>query len=80
MLQFWVQDEGRGIPPEQLERIFERFHQVNASDSRQKGGTGLGLPICRSIIQQHGGTIWAESAVGQGSRFCFTVPVKPLSQ
>jgi PAS domain S-box-containing protein len=74
ILRFWVQDEGRGIPPEQLERIFERFHQVNASDARQKGGTGLGLPICRSIIEQHGGTIWAESAVGQGSRFCFTVP------
>jgi PAS domain S-box-containing protein len=78
ILQFWVQDEGRGIPPEQLERIFERFHQVNASDARQKGGTGLGLPICRSIIQQHGGTIWAESKLAQGSRFCFTVPVKPI--
>jgi signal transduction histidine kinase len=78
ILQFWLQDEGRGIPPEQLERIFERFHQVNASDARQKGGTGLGLPICRSIIQQHGGTIWAESKLGQGSRFCFTVPVKPI--
>jgi PAS domain S-box-containing protein len=76
-LKFWVQDEGRGIPPEQLERIFERFHQVNASDSRQKGGTGLGLPICRSIVQQHGGTIWAKSVMGQGSRFCFTIPVKP---
>ncbi len=76
-LLFWVQDEGRGIPAEQLERIFERFHQVNASDARQKGGTGLGLPICRTIIQQHGGTIWAESALGQGSRFCFTVPAKP---
>jgi PAS domain S-box-containing protein len=78
ILQFWVQDEGRGIPPEQLERIFERFHQVNASDARQKGGTGLGLPICRSIIGQHGGKIWAESKLGQGSRFCFTVPVKPI--
>jgi PAS domain S-box-containing protein len=78
ILQFWVQDEGRGIPPEQLERIFERFHQVNASDARQKGGTGLGLPICRSIIQQHGGTIWAESVLGQGSRFCFTVPAKSI--
>jgi PAS domain S-box-containing protein len=78
MLQFWVQDEGRGIPPEQLERIFERFHQVNASDARQKGGTGLGLPICRSIIQQHGGTIWAESVLAQGSRICFTVPAKSI--
>jgi PAS domain S-box-containing protein len=76
-LQFWVQDEGSGIPSEQLERIFERFHQVNATDARQKGGTGLGLPICRTIIQQHGGTIWAESKEGQGSRFCFTIPLQP---
>jgi PAS domain S-box-containing protein len=77
-LQFWVQDEGRGIPANQLEQIFERFHQVNAKDSRQKGGTGLGLPICRIIIQQHGGTIWAESDEGQaGSRFCFTIPLQP---
>jgi PAS domain S-box-containing protein len=76
-LQFWVQDEGIGIPSEQLERIFERFHQVNATDARQKGGTGLGLPICRTIIQQHGGTIWAESKEGQGSRFCFTIPLQP---
>jgi PAS domain S-box-containing protein len=76
-LRFWVQDEGRGIPSEQLERIFERFHQVNATDARQKGGTGLGLPICRIIIQQHGGTIWAESKVGQGSRFYFTIPLQP---
>jgi PAS domain S-box-containing protein len=78
ILQFWIQDEGRGIPPEQIERIFERFHQVNASDARQKGGTGLGLPICRSIIGQHGGTIWAESVLSQGSRICFTVPAKSI--
>jgi PAS domain S-box-containing protein len=78
VLRFWVKDQGRGIPTEQLERIFERFHQVNTSDSRQKGGTGLGLPICRSIIQQHGGTIWAESELGQGSCFYFTVPLKSI--
>jgi PAS domain S-box-containing protein len=78
ILQFWVQDEGRGIPANQLEQIFERFHQVNAKDSRQKGGTGLGLSICRLIVQQHGGTIWAESDEGQGgSRFCFTIPLQP---
>ncbi|NJM76070.1 MAG: PAS domain S-box protein [Acaryochloridaceae cyanobacterium RU_4_10] len=60
-LRFCVRDRGRGIPQEQLESIFERFHQVDASDARQKGGTGLGLAICRSIVQQHGGIIWAES-------------------
>ena len=74
-LQFTVQDEGRGIPADMLERIFDRFHQVDASDSRIKGGTGLGLAICRSIAQQHGGAIWAESTLGQGSRFCFTIPL-----
>lgn len=73
-LQFTVRDQGPGIPPEQLERIFDRFHQIDSSDARKKGGTGLGLTICRKIIEQHGGTIWAESTVGEGSRFIFTVP------
>ncbi|OWY67679.1 hypothetical protein B7486_29910 [cyanobacterium TDX16] len=71
---FTVKDRGRGIPEDKIESIFERFHQVDASDSRKKGGTGLGLAICRSIIQQHGGRIWAESVLGEGSRFYFTLP------
>ncbi|HTV13623.1 MAG TPA: ATP-binding protein, partial [Acidobacteriaceae bacterium] len=69
-----VQDRGRGIPPEKLELIFERFQQVDASDSRAMGGAGLGLAICRNIVRQHGGRIWAESVPGQGSTFYFTVP------
>ncbi|MBD2308119.1 PAS domain S-box protein [Chroococcidiopsis sp. FACHB-1243] len=73
---FTVKDRGRGIPEDKIESIFERFHQVDASDSRKKGGTGLGLAICRSIIQQHGGRIWAESVLGEGSRFYFTLPSK----
>ena len=72
---FVVQDKGRGIPTEQLESIFERFHQVDASDSRKKGGTGLGLAICRNIVEQHGGRIWVESIVGEGSTFYFTIPL-----
>jgi two-component system sensor histidine kinase VicK len=72
-----VRDQGRGIPEDKLESIFERFHQVDASDSRTMGGTGLGLAICRSIIQQHGGRIWATSALGKGSTFHFTLPTKP---
>ncbi|HEY9645915.1 MAG TPA: PAS domain S-box protein [Chroococcidiopsis sp.] len=76
-LLFTVHDEGRGIPLNKLESIFDRFHQVDASDSRQKGGTGLGLAICRSIVQQHGGKIWVESIVGQGSSFYFTIPMTP---
>jgi len=69
-----VADQGRGIPQEKLDMIFERFQQGDASDSRALGGTGLGLAICRRIVQQHGGRIWAESEPGKGSRFLFTLP------
>jgi len=76
---FRVRDEGQGIPADQLERIFERFQQVDSSDSRKKGGTGLGLTICRKIIEQHNGRIWAESTPGRGSTFAFTLPNSVLS-
>jgi PAS domain S-box-containing protein len=69
-----VVDTGRGIPVDKLESIFDRFHQVDASDSRQKGGTGLGLAICRTIVQQHGGRIWAERNAHQGSTFRVLLP------
>jgi len=74
-----VRDEGRGIPFEQLETIFERFRQVDASDHREKGGTGLGLPISRAIIEQHAGRIWAESVPGEGATFRITLPL-PLAK
>ncbi|MGA2218208.1 MAG: PAS domain S-box protein [Terracidiphilus sp.] len=77
---FMVEDEGRGIPPEKLDKIFDRFHQGDASDSRARGGTGLGLALCRSIIEQHGGRIWVESMPDKGSRFLFTVPMAPAHQ
>ena len=70
-----VCDEGQGIPSDKLESIFERFQQVDSSDSRRKGGTGLGLTICRNIIEQHEGKIWAESTLGKGSTFSFTLPL-----
>ncbi|MBE9206326.1 PAS domain S-box protein [Nostoc sp. LEGE 06077] len=72
---FQVQDQGRGIPADKLETIFERFEQVDVSDARAKGGTGLGLAICQSIIQQHGGSIWVNSTLGEGSTFYFTLPI-----
>jgi signal transduction histidine kinase len=72
---FSVSDEGQGIPSDKLESIFERFQQVDSSDSRRKGGTGLGLTICRKIVEQHEGKIWAESTLGQGSTFSFTLPL-----
>jgi PAS domain S-box-containing protein len=74
-LLFTVKDQGRGIPADKLDRIFEQFQQVDVSDSRKKGGTGLGLTICRNIVQQHGGQIWAESTPGKGSTFYVALPL-----
>lgn len=76
-VRFTVRDQGRGIPPDQLDSVFGRFQQVDASDSRDKGGTGLGLAICRAIVVQHGGTIHAESTLGEGATFVFTLPAAP---
>jgi signal transduction histidine kinase len=59
-----VVDQGRGIPADKLETVFDRFQQVESSDASRKGGTGLGLAICRSIVQQHGGAIWAQPNQG----------------
>jgi signal transduction histidine kinase len=73
---FRVRDEGRGIPPDKLETIFERFTQVDEGDAREKGGAGLGLAICRSIVTQHGGQIWAESTFGAGTTMCVALPSK----
>jgi len=75
-LHFTVRDQGRGIPPEKLSLIFDRFQQADASDARAKGGTGLGLAICRQIVQQHRGKIWAESAPGEGSTFHVVLPLE----
>ncbi|BAU10935.1 two-component hybrid sensor and regulator [Leptolyngbya sp. NIES-3755] len=72
---FKVKDQGRGIPEDKLEMIFEQFQQVDVSDSRQKGGTGLGLAICKKIVQEHGGQIWVESRLGEGSTFYFVLPL-----
>ena len=69
-----VADTGAGITPEQLPHVFGRFWQANRGDRR---GIGLGLSIARGIVEAHGGRIWVESELGQGSTFYFTVPVAP---
>jgi len=69
-----VEDDGPGIPPESLERVFERFYRVDKARSREQGGTGLGLSIVKHIVQSHGGRVWVRSEVGHGARFYFTLP------
>lgn len=72
MVRFCVADTGIGIPAEALPRIFERFYKTDASRSRE--GSGLGLSICRHLVNAHSGKIWAESVEGKGSQFYFTLP------
>lgn len=73
-VQVEVADTGEGIPEQNLRRIFERSYRIDRSRSRDSGGTGLGLSIARGIVEAHGGRIWAESTVGQGSTVAFTLP------
>ena len=70
-----ISDNGPGIPCEELEDIFKRFYQSVHNGGRGQNGTGLGLAIARHIVEAHGGRIWAESQVGCGSVFRFTLPV-----
>jgi signal transduction histidine kinase len=73
-----VKDTGLGIPVDQLEGIFHEFTQVDTSTTRKAGGTGLGLPISRRLIEMHGGRLWAESTgiEGQGSTFFVELPLE----
>jgi two-component system phosphate regulon sensor histidine kinase PhoR len=77
-VEFWVRDFGPGIASEHLGRIFERFYRVDKARSRESGGTGLGLAIVLHIVQAHGGTVHAESELGSGAAFFFTLPLAEI--
>jgi two-component system sensor histidine kinase VicK len=70
-----VSDQGIGIPEEDLDKVFERFYRVENEITQNIRGVGLGLPVCRGIVEAHGGRIWAESTLGVGSVFSFTLPI-----
>jgi signal transduction histidine kinase len=69
-----VKDNGKGIPDENKDQMFRKFYQADTSSTRESGGSGLGLVICKGIIETHGGKIWFESKHGQGTTFIFTIP------
>ena len=73
-VQVHVADTGIGIPAREVERIFDRFYQVEPHLTRAYGGLGLGLAIAKGMVELHGGKIWVESVEGLGSRFSFSVP------
>ena len=71
-----VRDHGEGIAPQNLPKLFRKFSQIDSSATRRAGGAGLGLVICKGIVEQHGGRIWVESTPGEGSTFQFTLPLE----
>jgi signal transduction histidine kinase/CheY-like chemotaxis protein len=78
-LLFAVRDTGEGIPPEAFSHIFEKFGQVENRQAGRKMSTGLGLTFCKMAVEAHGGRIWVESTLGQGSTFFLTVPLRPVA-
>ena len=75
-----VSDTGPGIPEADRERLFQPFYQAGTSATRQKGGSGLGLHICRTFVNLHGGRIWVEANPGGGTKFSFALPIRPTSR
>jgi len=70
----WVKDTGPGVPTTEVDKVFEKFYQIDNEETKMALGTGLGLTICRRIVEAHGGRIWVESVEGQGSNFMFFIP------
>jgi signal transduction histidine kinase len=75
-----VEDDGIGIPEDELPHVFERFRQADGSTTRRHSGMGIGLALARSLVELHGGTIWADSQPGHGSRFTFSLPIPPMER
>jgi signal transduction histidine kinase len=80
MLTCCVSDTGVGIPPDKIGSLFTEFKQTDATIASEYGGTGLGLSITKKFIEMHGGRIWVESEVGQGSRFIFEIPLRAVTR
>ena len=78
MVRFEVRDTGIGIAPQMLERLFQPFTQADTSTTRRFGGTGLGLSIVRKLVEMMGGKVGAQSELGKGSAFWFTLPLEPV--
>jgi signal transduction histidine kinase len=74
-MHMWVEDSGRGIPEEDIDKVFQKFHRVRAGRTGSTKGLGLGLAFCKLAVEGHGGKIWVESKFGEGSKFIFTLPL-----
>jgi signal transduction histidine kinase len=77
-VKFEIKDYGRGIPEEKIGNVFNLFYQVDKSHDSKIGGSGIGLAISRAIVLSHGGKIWVDSKINEGSSFCFSLPMKPV--
>ncbi len=77
-IQVSIADEGQGIPQAELGKIFNAFYRISDSDAQNVRGAGLGLTICKAIVEAHGGSIWAENAQGKGNIFYFTLPLEEV--
>jgi len=77
IISVFVKDSGIGISPDDQNKLFNPFYQVDSSNAREYEGTGLGLALVKNFVEMHGGEIWVESEVGKGSTFTFTIPIDP---
>ena len=75
-IMLWVSDTGVGIAPEEINQIFQKYRQTASGKKSSHNGTGLGLVICKMIVEAHQGKIWAESEEGKGTTFSFSLPLR----